>query len=272
MSHHLSRSQRRLPVWTVRARRCAVSLLWHRAARTACSLLDWRCSWFYSASPFPAKKNCLRVIRFPFFRDVTQHRTVVTHISGQNIGPIVLQMEQTGCPETSVNSHHSTLRETPVELRAQKCLFNDDIKSWYYIVSMELCWSDAVSRTEGLGEKNCPSVTLSATNPNGGMIPQLNAKNYCLCYPVLITRRIVSEAHYLLWRPVVNICTTRLRTAHLCVLCGSYDNPWYCPFNWLLFIKEVQCVLCEVRNITLDRLIDYVWVRDLTVPMHLGLN
>jgi len=57
------------------------------------------------------------------------------------------------------------------------------------------------------------------------------------------------------WRPVVNICTTRLHTAHLCVLCGSYNNPWWRPFNRLVFIKEVQCVLCAVWNSTLDRML-----------------
>jgi len=79
---------------------------------------------FTQLLPFPAQKNCLCVIKLPFFRNVTQRGTVVTDISGQNIGPIFLQMGPTGCPETSVNSYHSTLRETPVERRAQKCLFN----------------------------------------------------------------------------------------------------------------------------------------------------
>ena len=129
MSRNLSRSQRRLPVWTVQVRRCAVSLLWDRPARTVCNLLDWRCSSFYSASSISGTKKFLCVIRLPFFRDVMQRRMASTDISGQTIGPVVLQMGPTGCPETSVSSHHSTLRKTPVERRAEKCSFNDDIKS-----------------------------------------------------------------------------------------------------------------------------------------------
>jgi hypothetical protein len=149
MSRNHSRSQRRLLVWTA----------WCDAVPSACrgtelpeqpaACLTGDVHDFTQLLPFPSQK-LLCIIRLPFFRDVTQRRTVVTDISGQNIVPIFLQMGPTGCPETSANSHHSTLRETLVERRAQKCLFNEDIKSCYCIVSMERCWSDAMSKTEGL--------------------------------------------------------------------------------------------------------------------------
>ena len=67
-------------------------------------------------------------MRSALFWDITRRRMLFTDVSGQRIGPIFTgkkseKMKPIRCPETSVNSYHTTPRNIPEERRFYELSF-----------------------------------------------------------------------------------------------------------------------------------------------------